>query len=154
MTKSLYQYQTDSVDGDEEQVIQGIRQIKKDLETKKDDLLRIGDLNACNFSTHLCQPLFHVRRGGNITILPVALGESEYQFVTDLKTWCGKHKGALEEDGLELFLLRDISRGKDAGFFEAGNFSGLYPLDAGRRKTIHHPLLDQISATEMGQHPR
>lgn len=33
------------VDGDEEQVIQGIQQIKKDLAQKKDDLLKIGDLN-------------------------------------------------------------------------------------------------------------
>ena len=110
------------VDGDEEQVIQGIQQIKKDLEQKKDDLLKVGDLNACNFGKHLFQPLFHVRRSGKITILPVALGESEYQFVTDLKTWCDGHKAALEKDGIELFLLRNMSRGKGVGFFEAGNF--------------------------------
>jgi hypothetical protein len=84
-------------DGDEEEVIQGIQQIKKDLEQKKDNLLKIGDLNACNFGRHLFQPLFHVRSGGKITILPVALNESE-------------------------FLLRNQSRGKGVGFFEAGNF--------------------------------
>ncbi len=108
------------VDGDEEQVIQGIEQIKKDLAQKKDDLLKVGDLSACNFGKHLFQPLFHVRRGGTITILPVALNESEYQFVTDLKTWCDEHKVALEKDGIELFLLRNMSRGKGVGFFEAG----------------------------------
>ena len=110
------------VDGDEEQVIQGIKQIKKDLEQKKDYLLPVGDLNACNFGKHLFQPLFYVRRGGKITILPVALNESEYQFVTDLKAWCDDHKSALEKDGMELFLLRNMSRGKGVGFFEAGNF--------------------------------
>lgn len=110
------------VDGDEEQVIQGIQQIKKDLETKKDDLLQISDLNACNFGKHLFQPLFHVRRGGKITILPVALNESEYQFIVDLKTWCDAHKTALVSEGLQLFLLRNMSRGKGVGFFEAGNF--------------------------------
>lgn len=110
------------VDGDEEQVIQGIQQIKKDLEDKKDDLLRAGDLNACNFGKHLFQPLFHVRRGGKITILPVALNESEYQFVTDLKSWCDANKTTLEKEGIELFLLRNLSRGKGVGFFEAGNF--------------------------------
>lgn len=110
------------VDGDEEQVIQGITQLKKELEEKKDDLLKAGDLNACNFSKHLFQPIFHVRRGGKITIMPVALNESEYQFVTDLKKWCDTHKDALEKDGLELFLLRNLSRGKGVGFFEAGNF--------------------------------
>jgi superfamily II DNA or RNA helicase len=110
------------VDGNEEQVIQGIQQIKKDLEEKKDDLLKVGDLNACNFGKHLFQPLFHVRRSGNITIMPVTLGESEYQFVTDLKIWCDGHKTDLEKDGIELFLLRNMSRGKGVGFFEAGNF--------------------------------
>ncbi len=39
-----------------EQVIQGIQRIKKDLEQKKDDLLKVGDLNACNFGKHLFQP--------------------------------------------------------------------------------------------------
>jgi len=110
------------VDGDEEQVIQGIRQIKKNLEEKKDELLKIGDLNACNFGKHLFQPLFHVRAGGKVTVLPVALNESEYRFVTDLKKWCGNHKTGLDKDGIELFLLRNMSRGKGVGFFEAGNF--------------------------------
>jgi len=44
------------VDGDEAQVIQSIKQIKKDLELRKDDLLHAGDLNACNFGKHLFQP--------------------------------------------------------------------------------------------------
>jgi len=110
------------VDGDEESVIQGIQQIKKELETKKDSILKIGDLNACNFGRHLFQPLFHVRRGGNITILPVALNESEYQFVTDLKKWCEDKKSTLESESVEMYLLRNMSRGKGIGFFEAGNF--------------------------------
>ena len=110
------------VDGDEEQVILGIQQIKTDLEHRRDELLQVGDLNACNFGKHLFQPLFHVRRGGKITILPVALNESEYQFVTDLKTWCDGHKSALKKDRIELFLLRNMSRGKGVGFFEAANF--------------------------------
>lgn len=110
------------VDGDENQVIANIKRIQKDIEHRKNDLLKAGDLNACNFGSHLFQPLFHVRRGGKITILPVALNESEYQFVTDLKTWCDQHKAALEKDGMELFLLRNMSRGKGVGFFEAGNF--------------------------------
>ena len=110
------------VDGDEEQVIQGIQHIKKELEERKDDLLQVGDLSACNFGKHLFQPLFHVRRGGKITILPVALHESEYQFVTDLKDWCDTNTAEVENDDMELFLLRNLSRGKGVGFFEAGNF--------------------------------
>ena len=32
------------------------------------------------------------------------------------------NKTLLENDGIELFLLRNLSRGKGVGFFEAGNF--------------------------------
>ena len=110
------------VDGDDAQVIQHINQIKKDLELRKDDLLRAADLSACNFGKHLFQPLFHVRKGGKITVQPVMLNESEYQFVTDLKDWCSSNRATLEDIGMELFLLRNMSRGKGVGFFEAGNF--------------------------------
>ena len=118
-SESFYQL---IVDGDEEQVIAGIRRIKKNLEDNKNELLAVGDLMAGNFSVHMFQPLFHVRRGGKITVLPVALNESEFQFVTDLKKWCDANNTKLENDKAELFLLRNMSRGKGVGFFEAGNF--------------------------------
>lgn len=115
---------------------------------------QVGDLSACNFDKHLFQPLFHVRRGGKITILPVALGESEYQFVTDLKHWCDGHKATLEKDGRELFLLRNLSRGKGVGFFEAGNFHPdfiLWMLDGGKQYITFiepHGLLHEGPASE------
>ncbi len=142
------------VDGDEEQVIQSIQQIKKDLEEKKDNLLKVGDLNACNFGNHLFKPLFHVRRDGKITIQPVTLNESEYQLVTDLKIWCNTHKAALEKDGIELFLLRNMSRGKGVGFFEAGNFHPdfiLWMLVGGKQFVTFiepHGLLHEGPASE------
>jgi hypothetical protein len=142
------------VDGDEEQIILGIQQSRRNWNRKKDDLPEGGDLNACNFGKHLFQPLFHVRRGGKITILPVALNESEYQFVTDLKTWCDDHKSALEKDGMELFLLRNMSRGKGVGFFEAGNFHPdfiLWMLAGGKQYVTFiepHGLLHEGPASE------
>lgn len=110
------------IDGDEAQIIQGIEQLKQDLAQHRKDLLQAGDLRAVRFNQHLFQPLFHVRRGGKITFLPVSLNESEFQFVTDLGKWCGLHQARLEKDGPELFLLRNMIRGKGVGFFEAGNF--------------------------------
>lgn len=142
------------VDGDEAQIIQGIWQITQDLVQSKNGLLKVGDLSACNFGKHLFQPLFHVRRGGKIVILPVALNESEYQFVTDLKTWCDNHKAALEKDGMELFLLRNMSRGKGVGFFEAGNFHPdfiLWMLVGGKQYVTFiepHGLLHEGSTSE------
>lgn len=110
------------VDGSEEQVILAIETLKKELEDNKKTLLKAGELQACKFGMHLFQPLFHIKKGGKITILPVALNESEFQFVTDLKEWSEINTQQLQENGAELFLLRNQSRGKGVGFFEAGNF--------------------------------
>ena len=85
------------------------------IEENKDELLPAGDLSACAFGKHLFQPLFHVRKGGKITILPVALSESEYQFVTDLAEFArsgrlrmvtlDKDFRNFEPHGLDLLLL-------------------------------------------------
>ena len=142
------------VDSDEEQVILAIQQIKKQFEQQNDGLPNVGDLKICNFGKHLYQPLFHIRPGGKITNRPVALNESEYLFVTDLKTWYDGHKSALEKDGAELFLLRNMSRGKGVGFFEAGNFHPdfiLWMLVEGKQYVTFvepHGLLHESPASE------
>ena len=110
------------VDSDEKQLIEAIQQIRTVLEQGEGELPKIDDLQVCNFGTHLFQPLLYTRSGGKITNRPVALNESEYQFVIDLKEWYDHNKSALEKEGTELFLLRNMSRGKGVGFFEAGNF--------------------------------
>ncbi len=110
------------VDSDEQQLILEIKQMIRLLDENADALPNLGDLKVCNFGKHLFQPLFHIRRGGKITNRPVALNESEYKFVTDLKFWYDCNKSTLEEDGTEIYLLRNLSRGKGVGFFEAGNF--------------------------------
>jgi len=110
------------VDGNEEQVILAIEKMKHELESNRQSLLKAGELNVCRFGMHLFQPLFHVRKSGKITILPIALNESEFQFVIDLKEWSEKNETQLQEEGVELFLLRNLSRAKGVGFFEAGNF--------------------------------
>lgn len=110
------------VDGNEEQLILAIEKMKTDLGKKKNSLIKAGDLQACQIGMHLFQPLFHIRKGNKITILPVALNESEFQFVTDLKKWADDNMAEIKNDNIELFLLRNLSRGKGVGFFEAGNF--------------------------------
>ena len=111
------------VDGDDTTLINHIKKMKEDLLNKEEELLQIGDLKACLFGRHLFQPLFHVPKGGrNIHIQPVALNESEYRFVLDLKEWCEENAVDLHNKGIELFLLRNMSRGKGVGFFEAGRF--------------------------------
>lgn len=110
------------VDGNEEQLILGIEKMKQELEQNKDDLIKIADLHACRLGVHLFQPLFHIRKDSKISITPVALNESEFQFVTDLKDWVIQNQSNIKENDIELFLLRNLSRGKGVGFFEAGGF--------------------------------
>ena len=113
------------VDRSDEQLIRSIEEIKAELAAHKEHFIPIaslGDLKACNFGRHLYQPLFHVRKGGKIVVLPVALNESEYQFVEDLRTYCETNRELLAGEGKELFLLRNMSRGRGVGFFEARSF--------------------------------
>ena len=110
------------VDSNENQLIEGIQQIKMVLEDGIGDFPKVRDLQVCNFDTHLFQPLLHIPPGGKISNRPVALNGSEYQFVKDLKLWYDRNESDLESNGTELFLLRNMSRGRGVGFFEAGNF--------------------------------
>jgi hypothetical protein len=54
-------------------------------------------------------------------VKPVVLdNEGERDFVLDLKSYCESNPEFLKDK--ELYLLRNMSRGRGLGFFEAGNF--------------------------------
>jgi len=80
-----------------------------------------SDLPGLYLDRHLYQPLLMARRS-KVRSTPPALNESESRFVEDLKAYCQSKPAALA--GRELFLLRNLSRGKGIGFFED---SGFYP---------------------------
>ena len=80
-----------------------------------------GDLPRIYFDRHLYQPLL-VEAGG-IYSSPSGLRVSERKFVADLKD-CLASTPDMLPDGSELFLLRNLTRGKGVGFFEN---SGFYP---------------------------
>ena len=75
-----------------------------------------------HFDRHLYQPLL-IKRGDKLDSEPPGLNEGERKFVRDLRTYCTEEQdGALA--GKELFLLRNLTRGKGVGFFQ---HSGFYP---------------------------
>ena len=76
-------------------------------------------LSAVWFDRHLYQPLLALE-GGLVEISPAPLNRGERRFVEDLKAYCDGNPAAFE--GRELYLLRNRSRGRGVGFFEAGNF--------------------------------
>ncbi|GIW56614.1 MAG: hypothetical protein KatS3mg082_3018 [Nitrospiraceae bacterium] len=74
------------------------------------------------FAGHLYQPLVYA--GSDlIEVKPVVLeNEGERDFVLDLQKFCESNNGKEFLKGKELYLLRNLSRGRGIGFFEAGNF--------------------------------
>jgi hypothetical protein len=110
------------VDASEAALINDIQSLTGEIAGRKSGILRAGELKACLFGTHLYEPVMHVAKGSKIQIAPVSLNESEFRFLDDLRVYIEREQVRLTSEGVELFLLRNESRGRGVGFFEAGNF--------------------------------
>ena len=110
------------VDASEVALINDIRTLTGEIAARKGGVLRARDLKACLFGSHLYEPVLHVAKGSRIQIAPVSLNESEFKFLDDLRLYIERNGAKLASEGVELFLLRNESRGRGVGFFEAGNF--------------------------------
>jgi hypothetical protein len=80
-----------------------------------------ADLPGLYLDRHLYQPLL-IQKGSKVRCVPPGLTESERHFVDDLLGFCLSKPAVLS--GKELFLLRNLNRGKGIGFFED---CGFYP---------------------------
>ncbi len=101
-------------------------EIAAKLEELKTAILR-GDLKKWNLhglraiwsKSHLYQPLLYLD-GKIVEIRPAALNKGERRFIEDLAAFHDRDRGFFQ--GRELYLLRNLSKGRGVGFFEAGNF--------------------------------
>jgi len=81
-----------------------------------------GKLPRIHFDRHLYQPLL-VEHGDKVKTVPPGLKKSEVGFVQDIKQyWEAEKDRSLAK--MEVFLLRNLSRGMGIGFFEE---RGFYP---------------------------
>ena len=110
------------IDASETALINDIKSLTKEIAARKTGVLRAGDLKGCLFGTHLYEPVLHAAKGSKVQIAPVSLNESEFQFLDDLRLYIDRNQARLALEGVELFLLRNESRRRGIGFFEAGNF--------------------------------
>ncbi|MDP2180996.1 MAG: DEAD/DEAH box helicase family protein [Actinomycetota bacterium] len=74
---------------------------------------------------HLYRPLLFAEGSGSVEVTPAPLNKGERRFVDDLSAFVAADRakgsgGVLH--GKDLYLLRNQSRGRGVGFFEAGNF--------------------------------
>lgn len=110
-----------SINRSEQEWINKLTELKDKLTDKSfRDSWSFGNLKAFNFSRHLYQPLIYFNNNEVVKISPVPLNSGERDFVEDLKDYYQKSADFFKDK--ELFLLRNQSRGKGVGFFEAGNF--------------------------------
>lgn len=110
------------VDASESKLIKDIKTLTRDIAERKIEVLKKGDIKGCLFGNHLYEPVLHVAKESKIQIAPVSLNKSEFRFLEDLFNYIKREQSRLNSEGIEFFLLRNESRGRGIGFFEAGNF--------------------------------
>jgi len=107
------------VERSRDDIITKLEEIKGLINKGQLQNIEFQGLHAIMFDRHLYQPLLHVKNN-LIEVKPVALNDGEKEFVLDLQNFYSGNKEFL--DGKELYLLRNQSKGRGIGFFEAGNF--------------------------------
>lgn len=112
------------VDQSEKLIIQRLTELESNIRDGLFSDFNIGGRGeALFFNQHLYSPLLHLRKGIDtdlFNISPVALNEGERDFVADLRAYYQSKPELLMDN--EIHLLRNQSRGRGVGFFEAGNF--------------------------------
>lgn len=95
-----------------------------------------GELPRIYFDRHLYQPL--LTKDERIATSPDGLNEGERKFVRDLRSHVQAPGNSDVLKGKEVFVLRNLTRGRGIGFFEGNNF---YPdfiiwITAGKKQHI------------------
>jgi hypothetical protein len=108
------------VDKSRTDILADINRLKTAIENHDLDRAQFGGVTALWFDRHLYEPLLHFAGGGELSIRPVVLNSGERRFVEDIRAYCTAQPPDLHE--VEVYLLRNRSRGGGVGFFEAGNF--------------------------------
>jgi len=107
------------IDKSQEEIVAKLEELKAAIEGGDLKPWEFRGLKAIWFGRHLYQPLLYLD-SNIVEISPAPLNKGERQFVEDLKVF---HDGNVEFfKARELYLLRNLSKGRGVGFFEAGNF--------------------------------
>jgi hypothetical protein len=107
------------IDRSEEEIVVKLEELKAAIEKGELKPWEFRGIKSIWFGKHLYQPLLYVQ-DKVVEISPVPLNKGERQFVEDLKAFHDNDGGFFKSK--ELYLLRNLSKGRGVGFFEAGNF--------------------------------
>ena len=103
----------------QEDIKQKLEELKTAIEAGQLKDVDFNGLKTIWFGQHLYQPLLYLDQN-IVEISPAPLNKGERQFLLDLKAFHDDDAGFFK--GKELYLLRNLSKGRGVGFFEAGNF--------------------------------
>jgi hypothetical protein len=107
------------IDESREDIIETLQQLKCSIERGELRDIDLANFQAISFDQHLYVPLIHLK-SDLVEVRPVHLNEGERDFIIDLRSFYQENRAVFGEK--ELYLLRNQSRGRGVGFFEAGNF--------------------------------
>ena len=105
---------------------QGFLDKVRKLVEQADKLCWQDEANSLNihFDNHLYRPLLLAHPQID-AMTPPGLNEGEAKFVRDLREYLQKNSAQLQ--GKEIFLLRNLTRGRGIGFFDAKSGEAFYP---------------------------
>ena len=107
------------IDKSQEDIVDKLEDLKAAIQKGELKPWEFQGMKAIWFGKHLYQPLLYLDTHV-VEITPAPLNKGEREFVEDLKAF---HDGNTDFFATrELYLLRNLSRGRGVGFFEAGNF--------------------------------
>jgi hypothetical protein len=124
------------IDKSQEEIVVKLEELKAAIERGDLKPWEFQGMKAIWFGRHLYQPLLYLDRK-IVEITPIPLNKGERVFVEDLAAF-HDYNSAFFLD-MQLYLLRNLSKGRGVGFFEAGNFHPdfiLWLIGGGREHVV------------------
>jgi hypothetical protein len=107
------------LDRSQEEIVAKLTELKSLIEKGNLKPWEFSGMKAIWFGRHLYEPLLYLDQK-IIEISPVSLNKGERNLVEDVKSFHNATPEFFADK--ELYLLRNLSKGRGVGFFEAGNF--------------------------------
>jgi hypothetical protein len=111
-----------SVPAGDDQLLRQVEHLRATVQSGDFDAGRAGGFEIFDLEQHLYRPLGAMGADGKVIVKPQPLNDGERRFLKDLREWTFTRAGQEVLAESELHVLRNLSRGRGVGFFEAGNF--------------------------------
>lgn len=107
------------LDRSQEEIVTKLTELKDLIETGNLRPWEFSGMKAIWFGRHLYEPLLYLDQNV-VEVSPVPLNKGERNLIEDVKSFHDNTPAFFADK--ELYLLRNLSKGRGVGFFEAGNF--------------------------------